>query len=78
MVRDEAPGIDERGWAAWEIGSARCRAVILVCGPASFVAAEIHLGRHQQTATAAGCTATYKLRATPKMMNYPAISDGSE
>jgi hypothetical protein len=50
MVRDEAPGIDERGWAAWEIGSARCRAVILVCGPASFVAAEIHLGRRS-----AGC-----------------------
>jgi hypothetical protein len=50
FMRDEAPGINERGWAASEIGSARRRAAIVVCGPTSFVAAEIHLGRQS-----AGC-----------------------
>jgi hypothetical protein len=48
-MRDETPaatngGVNEWGWTAKEIGSARRRAVILVCGPTSFVAAEIHLG----------------------------------
>jgi hypothetical protein len=41
------------------------------CGPASLVAAEIHLGHKRQRASAtAGCTATYKLRATSAGIKY--------
>src|SRR5207253_8534836 len=51
FMRDETPaatigGVNGMGWTAPEIGSAVCcRATILLCGPTSFVAAEIHLGR---------------------------------
>src|SRR2546430_10207578 len=49
MVRDEAPAATRGGINEWDRPprkSARrtCRAVILLCGPTSFVAAEIHLG----------------------------------
>jgi hypothetical protein len=49
-MRDETPAATIGGVNEWDgpprkIGSAVCcRATILVCGPTSFVAAEIHLG----------------------------------
>jgi hypothetical protein len=50
-MRDETPAATIGGVNEWDgplrkSGSAVCcRATILVCGPTSFVAAEIHLGR---------------------------------
>jgi hypothetical protein len=45
-------------------------------GPTSFVAAEIHLGHWGQQASAtAGCSATFKLRASLRRKKYRDISN---
>jgi hypothetical protein len=69
MVRDEAPaatfrGFNERECDRAEIGSAGTAGSIPGSGPASLVAAEIHLGHKPAASSTAGCTATFKLRAT--------------
>jgi hypothetical protein len=70
MVLDEAPAATTGGFNGKgnvdraEIGSAWQRRLEFPrSGPASLVAAEIHLGCKPAASVTAGCTATFKLRA---------------
>jgi hypothetical protein len=78
-MRDEAPAINERGWAATEIGPARCRACdfrlrsdqLRCCGNPSWTS----VGRLHRRADR---TATFKLRARRCQEKYIGISKCSE